>query len=239
MREIHISNTKNRNSKVNLGTRKVRARSRYVDDQGRSVQSARTVKGTLETDFSTLTTNVSPEDLSAMLIAGDPEIDIELFGKRIDATNRLYLNADNEAAYGVVIKELVYDAQGNQTDERDFQPADANINQELPLKLNEKLCLPKSKAIRMFVFTACYQISHRDGLTYDFLFDMAKDLEAKGVMMMLGAGDKANQPLVINRNGTALRGFLEGRTQGDKYMLLLHMTNLEMKPLPKAEEENP
>ena len=50
--------------------------------------------------------------------------------------------------------------------------------------------------------------------------------------MLVGAGPKSNQPLIFQRNGSAYRGFLEGRTQGDKYCLLLHLSNLELKGVP-------
>ena len=30
--------------------------------------------------------------------------------------------------------------------------------------------------MRMFLFKKCYQVQHVNGLTYDFLFDMAKKL---------------------------------------------------------------
>ena len=39
---------------------------------------------------------------------------------------------------------------------------------------------------------------------------------------------------VLDRNGTPYRGFLEGRVDGDKYLLLLHLTNLELKELPNG-----
>lgn len=237
MREIHISNLKDRNSKVNLDTRQVRASYQYHDPKGRPVTSVRLVKGTLNCDLDTLTAETSLEDLSDALIEGDPEIDFELFGKQIDDTRRIYLNSDHEPVYGVTLKEAIFTADGSKQEERPFQETESNINLERPLKVNAKIKIPLKQAVRMFAFTGCYQITHRDGLTYDFLFDLAKELEAQQVLMMLGAGDKANQPLVITRNGTSYRGFLEGRTRGDDYMLLLHMTNLELKPLPSDEED--
>ena len=39
---------------------------------------------------------------------------------------------------------------------------------------------------------------------------------------------------MLDRNGTPYRGFLEGRVDGDKYLLLLHLTNLELKELPNG-----
>jgi hypothetical protein len=81
------------------------------------------------------------------------------------------------------------------------------------------------------------QLHHINGLTYDFLFGMAKELEAKNALMLLGAGPKSNQPLILRRGSTPYRGFLEGRTQGDKYCLILHFSNLELKAPTAASEE--
>jgi hypothetical protein len=66
---------------------------------------------------------------------------------------------------------------------------------------------------------------------------MAKELEQRNSLMLLGAGPKSNQPLVMRRGGTPYRGFLEGRTEGEKYCLLLHFSNLELK-LPKTTDES-
>jgi hypothetical protein len=67
---------------------------------------------------------------------------------------------------------------------------------------------------------------------------MAKELEEAESLLALGAGPKSTLPLVLRRGGSQYRGFLEGRTQGDKYCLLLHLSNLELKaPAEKPEAE--
>ena len=64
----------------------------------------------------------------------------------------------------------------------------ANIALEgVPLRWTGKL-IPKSKALRMFMFKKSYQVQHVNGLTYDFLFDMAKKLADAGAMMLITAG---------------------------------------------------
>jgi len=89
--------------------------------------------------------------------------------------------------------------------------------------------MPKAKAARMFIFTHTYQVQHINGLTFDFLFDMAKQLQESKAMMLLGAGPKGNGPVIMSQGGTPYRAFLEGRVEGEKYCLLLHLSNLEMK----------
>ena len=78
-------------------------------------------------------------------------------------------------------------------------------------------------------------MQHINGLTYDFLYDMAKKLADANAMMLVGAGAKGVEPLVMSNGGTPYRAFLEGRVDGDKYALILRLTNLELKGIPTAE----
>ena len=48
-------------------------------------------------------------------------------------------------------------------------------------------------------------------------------------MMLVGGGAKGVAPLVMNNGGTPYRAFLEGRVDGDKYALILRLTNMEIK----------
>ena len=98
--------------------------------------------------------------------------------------------------------------------------------------------IPKREAIRKFVFVQKMQLAHINGLTYDFLYGMAKELEAKDSLLLLGAGPKSNQPLILRRNSMPYRGFLEGRTRGETYRLVLHLSNLELKA-PQVQEVQP
>jgi hypothetical protein len=86
----------------------------------------------------------------------------------------------------------------------------------------------RSDAVRRFVFTRNYQIRHIDGLTFDFLFAMAKELDKLDSLVLLGAGVQGKEPLLLERNGLPYRAFLEGRVSGDKYLLLLHLSHLEL-----------
>ena len=97
--------------------------------------------------------------------------------------------------------------------------------------------IKKDEACRKFVFASKVQLHHINGLTYDFLYGIAKELEEKDSLMALGAGPKSNQPLILRRGGSPYRGFLEGRTDGDKYCLILHFSNLELKA-PKEESSD-
>ena len=103
-----------------------------------------------------------------------------------------------------------------------------NVESEIPITWTGRL-IKKNDAIRRFVFSGKLQIVHVNGLTYDFLFGMAKELAEADSMMLLGAGKSGKDPLIFRRGATPYRGFLEGRIDGDKYILLLHLSKLELK----------
>ena len=74
-------------------------------------------------------------------------------------------------------------------------------------------------------------MQHNNSLTYDFLFDRAKKLADADAMMLVGGGPKGVAPVVMSNGGTSYRAFLEGRVNGDKYALILRLTNMELKSL--------
>lgn len=76
-----------------------------------------------------------------------------------------------------------------------------------------------------------------DGLTFDFLFDLARTLGETDAMATVGSGPKGTGPLFLERNGVPYRGFLEGRIKEDTYLLILHLTNMELKRPAFAERE--
>jgi hypothetical protein len=58
---------------------------------------------------------------------------------------------------------------------------------------------------------------------------MAKELHEKESLMMLSGDAKGNEPLVFQDGGKTYRAFLEGRVKDNTYVLLLHLSNLELK----------
>ena len=89
--------------------------------------------------------------------------------------------------------------------------------------------MSKAAATDIKQIAAKLQLQHINGLTYDFLYAIAKELEQKDSLLVVGTGPKANQPLILRRGSLPYRGFLEGRTHGDEYCLLLHLSNMELK----------
>lgn len=168
-------------------------------------------------------------DFSEKLIIEDKEIDLELFGKFIDKTDRIYTNKNLNPVYNVELTEKVFDTEGNLKEERVPSYLYSNISGESVLKWTGKY-IPRNKLYNKVVLSSKYQIKHINGLTFDFLFKISKILQDKNSFMILGGG-KGNEPLVFNDGGKPYRGFLEGKVKDNSYCLILHLSNQEYKTI--------
>jgi len=232
MGTINIANSKGRDAVVGAQSVLNATKVRWIDDQGRQVQNARVMKSALAHDMAALEAKVGGRDKVAQaLIDGDPDIDAELFGSIMKETSRVFVDPDGKIVHKVKQFEIIKNPDGTERERRPKKITHPNTNVETPLKWSGKK-YKKTDIYNKFVFANKRQIVHVNGLTYDFLFNMAKELEAEQSLMMLGAGPKGQHPLVLQRGGQPYRAFLEGRTQGDKYCLIMHLSNMELKPAP-------
>ena len=230
MRKINLSNDSKRDAEVAFGTSFHRPSPVYKTADGKRGQSERRVKATMGTTDETLLAQYG-EGLADALIANDPEVDMERFGLKVEGVKKVYITPGQKVAYGVTLNEHVYLPDGTEKEVRPEQNTTANIATDgIPIRWTGKL-IPRDKAMRMFMFKKSYQVQHVNGLTYDFLFDMAKKLAEADAMMLVGGGQKGVEPLVMANGGTPYRAFLEGRVDGDKYALILRLTNLELKSI--------
>ncbi|GAB5406907.1 MAG: hypothetical protein Aurels2KO_51380 [Aureliella sp.] len=236
MADINISNPKGRDAVVALESVASVEPIRWLDDAGRQANSSRFVKATLDHSISSLLDqHGSLQSVGEALIAGDPEIDMDNTGRALKDTARVFVDKQGGIVRNVRFWEVIKNPDGSERERRPRQLAEQNVSTDTPLKWSG-VFVPKAVAVKKFVFTGKAQLQHVNGLTYDFLYAMAKDLEERNSLMLLGSGAKSNQPLVLRRGGTPYRGFLEGRTDGDKYCLLLHFSNLELKSVPASAE---
>lgn len=174
--------------------------------------------------------------LGQAIVDGDPEVDIEQVGRPLTNTHRIYVTADGSIAYRVTLQQVIHRPDGSEKERRDATKVPSNVAlEDHPVRWSGRL-FDKRDALRKFVFTRAYQVRHSSGLTYDFLYAMAKQLHDADALMFVGSGPKGTGPLVLTTGGEPYRGFLEGRVDGDRYALVLHLTNLELKALPTEEE---
>ena len=229
MRTIKITNDKKRDAEVCMDAPKKQVTIKKVTEDGGDFFSVKILKHNLALAFESLVSNF--DDLLQMgeaIINSDPEIDMEITGKKLNATHKLYLRTNGKIAYRVNMMQIIRDPQGAEKERRDLTKAMSNITGEDIVQWTGKK-FPKADTVRKFVFARKYQIKHISGLTYDFLYNMAKELHDANVLMFMGGGKKGNEPLIITQGGEPYRGFLEGRVNADKYVLILHLTNMEMK----------
>jgi hypothetical protein len=170
-----------------------------------------------------------PEAIASAIITGNPEIDLKLTGRFVHGSSRVYIDQNLKPASSVSKKEIVYAPDGTVKEERVPKELMANILSEHALKVGK--LFPKKEFYNKLVFAKKYQLHHINGLTFDFLFELAKELHEKDALIMIGGGQKGNEPLVFQDGGKAYRAFLEGRVKGNSYLLIMHLSNLELKAI--------
>ena len=234
MRKINISNESRRDAEVAFGNISKRTKTVYKTTTGSIGHSERRLKSTIETEPDALLQHFA-DSLPEALMAEDPEIDMEKAGLKLEGLRKVYLTPEKKVAYGVTLTEHLYHPDGTEKGTKPDTTVPSNIAIDgMPIRWTGKM-IPKDKAMRTFVFKKSYQVRHVNGLTYDFLYDMAKKLDEQQVMMLVGGGQKGVAPLVMSNGGTPYRAFLEGRIDGDSYSLILRLTHLELKSLPQKE----
>lgn len=236
MGQINIANSAGRDAVVTTESVRSARKVRWVDDRGRQASNTRIVKAAIERDIAALNEQCgSLSEVAAALLQGDPEIDMENTGRFLSNTSRVYIDRNREIVHKVEFWEIVRNPDGSERERRPRKMADPNLAGEVPLRWSG-VDINKDEAIRKFVFSGKVQLHHINGLTYDFLYGMAKELQEKNCLLLIGAGARSNQPLILRRGSTPYRGFLEGRTDGERYCLILHFSNMELK-VPVATSE--
>ena len=230
MPNINLTDSRKRDAVVKAESTGVAEDLRYVDGDGKVAYTRKILKATVAHDFSTLveTCDNDKEKLAQALIEGDPEVDIERCGIYLWGVSKVYVNSEDGIVYRIQQTEVVRDPEGEIKERRPRTRAEANIDIEIPLTWTGRK-IDKAEAVRRFVFSSKLQIVHINGLTYDFLFGMASELASSNALMMIGGGSKGRDPLIFRSGSIPYRGFLEGRVDGERYILLLHLSNLELK----------
>ena len=237
MGQINIANSAGRDAVVTTESVRSPQKVRWVDGKGRQARNARVIKAGINRDLVALSAqHGSLAEVAQALVEGDPEIDMENTGRFLTNTSRVYIDSKGQIVHKVEFWEIIHNPDGSVRERRPRKRAEANLAGEIPLRWSG-VYIDKEEACRKFVFAGKVQLHHINGLTYDFLYGMAQELEQQNSLMLLGAGPKSNQPLILRRDSTPYRGFLEGRTAGDKYCLILHFSNMELKAPELAEDE--
>ncbi|MDR3295056.1 MAG: hypothetical protein LBT26_04380 [Clostridiales Family XIII bacterium] len=234
MRAINLANEKKRDAAVGFEALPRRQTVKMVLPDGREQTNVKFLKSAADLDdlvrrYGDLTA------VGGAIIDGDPEVDMELVGKFIAKTHKLYLTEAGDIAYRVTLVQVLYNPDGSEKERHDLTKTQSNVAAEIPIQWSGRK-FAKDAALRKFIFTRKYQIRHTSGLTFDFLYEMAQSLQESDSLMFVGAGKKGNEPILLTAGGEPYRGFLEGRVADGKYCLILHLTNMELKGLPQGQE---
>lgn len=224
---IHLANAKGRNAFVNLATLKAPAAPK-LSLPGDTVTFRRYVTCTESGTHAAMTARWG-DNYATHLVEGDPEVDFEQVGQFIEQLQTIYLDPDGKVLMVEPdMVEVLTNPDGSERERRAPQEMDSNTDASLPVRWTGKK-IDLSEAVRKFSFKRRMQLRHSDGLTYEFLFGMAKELDESRSVMLLGTGEKGTGPLVFQANGRPYRGFLEGQVNGTSYRLTLLLSDMELK----------
>ena len=225
---INISNSRNRDAVVATEALNPKRDLHFTDQKGKPVMTRKLLKTDVSHDLPELLKKKKKlEKVADYLVKEDPEIDIESFGMFLSDMARVYVTKKG-IIHLVEEIEVIYNPDGTVRERRPRKKEPQNMNSEFPMRWTGKF-LKKDEAAHRFVFTNKKQLVHINGLTFDFLYDMAKELDERDSLLLIRGGEKGNEPLVMNRGGKPYNAFLEGRIQGDAYCLILHLSNMELK----------
>ncbi len=228
MRLISIGDDKGKNAMVGIASY---WKKQEKPKEEKKYASKRVIKATLKTDISTLEMESGYDDevLFEKLLKEDPEIDLKEEGKFVDSLHYTYTTQKNELASDVRFEEQILSPEGTLMEQRMFNANESNIqNENMPVRWSG-ITIPVYEALRRYVFTHVYQLFHTNGLTYSFLYEMAKELEEKKLAMFVGAGAQGTDPIVLIKGGKKYRGFMTGQTEKEgRYKLLIHLTEIDL-----------
>jgi len=227
MQTLHLMNSDKRNASVAMKSVVYKSDIRH-GLPGRQLLFVKYFQATDEGLHESLVRSLG-HDYGQALIDGDPEVNMELVGRTVGPTNTVYLTSTGDVMNAAPrLVDVVYAPDGSEKERKAAEDIPSNVRDEIPVRWTGKK-FPKAEAVRRFAFRRTIQLQHTDGLTFDFLFAMAKELHDEKVVVLMAGGESGKEPLILQANGVPYRGFLEGRIDGNRYQLLLHLSNMELK----------
>jgi len=230
LRRIWLADHRGRDAVVTLVPRQRNSEAQYADANGSRVRFSRVVKSTEATAWERLRSeHGDPELIAQALLSGDPEVDIETVGRQAGPCDRVFIDGQGRPLYSARPMEVLFNSNGNETSRRDPVDVPANLVPDAPPVWSGRL-LSRDEAVRRYALTRAFQVRHTNALEYDFLHGLAAYLEQQESLALVGSGPRGIGPLITERNATPAKGFLEGRIQGDRYLLVLHSAAFELRP---------
>ena len=230
LKEIHIANEKKRDANVRFVSLIKESDPKFAY-KGKSIKNSRLLISSDETSEDSLIKKFKNK-LAQKILEEDVDLDIEYAGKYIGDIDRILFNSKNEILYTPPkIKEVVFNKEGKEIKKQNPKEIVPNVRDDTPpLKWTGKF-FKREEILKKFVITKSIQLRHVDGLTFQFLYDMAKTLDNKKSLMFIGGGKSGKDPLIFQTNGSPYRGFIDGRINKNQYQLILRLSNMELKKI--------
>ena len=228
LKEIHIANEKKRDANVRFVSLIKESDPKFAY-KGKSIKNSRLLISSDETSEDNLIKKFKNK-LAQKILEEDVDLDIDYAGKFVGDIDRILFNSKNEILYTPPkIKEVVFNKEGKKIKKQNPKEIVPNVRDDTPpLKCTCKF-FKREDVLKKFVINKSIQLRHTDGLTFEFLYDMAKTLDNKKSLMFLGGGKSGKEPLIFQTNGSPYRGFLDGRVNKNQYQLILRLSNMELK----------
>ena len=222
LKEIHIANEKKRDANVRFVSL-IQEKDPTFSFKNKPIKNKRILINSEKISDNYLIEKYKNK-LADNILSSDVDIDIETAGKYIGDIDRILFTSKNEILYSPPkIKEILYNQKGEEVKRQDPKEIIPNVRDDTPPLKSTGKFFKRAEILKKFVITKSIQLRHVDGLTYEFLFDMAKTLEDKKSLMLLGGGS-GKDPLIFQTNGTPYRGFLDGRINEKHYQLILRLS---------------
>lgn len=168
-------------------------------------------------------------DLSTQLKTTNREIDLDLVGKLIYQTKQVVVDDYNQPIYDFrEIDQLIKPDGSIQT--RPHKKYNPTVNTKIPVLITDQF-YSATELITKFIFRKSYHLFHKDGVTYRFAFDLAKQLSTQKHLARVQAFEKEKTPgpLVLYYGGLPFAAaFLEGQIKQNQYSLILHLADREL-----------
>ena len=115
MRAINIENDKKRDAQVVFDVQQEESKIKMVLPGGGDKNNVKVLKSTVDFDDDALIKKYgSTSNVADAIIESDPEVDIEVTGKILNYTTKLYVDKNNEIAYSLNLYQVVYNPDGTE-----------------------------------------------------------------------------------------------------------------------------
>lgn len=168
-----------------------------------------------------------PADLARALIAGDPELDLGQTGRKVGVSQRVWLDGDDQPIYNPKLEQVRLGDDGAITQRRPLRVRPGNLVPHAAPVWSGVL-LARREVLSRYTLRQAWQLMHGNGLEYDFLLELARWLDERGQMALVGRGRSGRSPLILARGARPCLGFLDGRVQGESLRLVLYLASGEL-----------